>query len=280
MVGTSPTSQRAPLQRRPYSTEISIEDIETKVRRLRRGWPPGSSLQVVSALFAMLRVGTNLPKLTSFTKYSTDLLLKLTDDLRAHGQLLAGVPSAQFVLKQCPGSEELIESLTGSRPIGDDSVHQAVFAPPGTTTSSNIRKVASVSDSSSPAIKSVESSPDPAREVCGKDGCGKIPQHTGRCKIQGILKERRISPAVQQASSVFHEVMASGNGAATSPGLVHEVPDDPEPVHQASGSVGETPEGFRFSVSLKSPDGYYTAQGTTRAEFVRAQKVLDVMLAP
>jgi len=274
MIGTSPTSQRAPLVRSHHSTEISIEDIEAQVHRLRRGWPPGSSLQLISALFAMLRVGTNLPKLKSFTNYPTDLLLNLTDELRAHGQLLSGVPSGQFVLQQCPGSENLIKSLTGSCPPGDIPEHQAAFAPPAVTSQSKIRKESPVSESLSSAIKPVSESSEEVADTCT---CGKISNHIGRCKGTVVRKD---ASSLQQASTTFHEVVAQGNGTATGAGLVREPPADMESVQQVPQGSTETPDGFRFSVSLKSPDGYYSAQGTTREEFMRAQKVLDLILAP
>lgn len=96
--------------------EITIGDIEVELTRLRPNWAPGVEPRELALLFAILKVGQSTQKLVWFTQYPAPFIINLVEELRQRGKLFTGL-SPQFVLSQCPGSEDLIAIVTCARPF-------------------------------------------------------------------------------------------------------------------------------------------------------------------
>src|SRR5262249_54745414 len=80
-----------------------------------------NGLRHYELLFAILKVGCSIPKLEEFTRYPHQFLLGAVEHLRARGYLYTGQLSNQFLLQQVPGSEDLIERITGQKIIRKES---------------------------------------------------------------------------------------------------------------------------------------------------------------
>src|SRR5262245_30275984 len=108
------------LSRRPVEPAVAqgvtIEEIEDKVRELYPEFLP-DHVRTTSLLFAILKQGCSVQKLNWFTKYDFDFIRKRVEWLRSSGLLFTGTLSTQYVLEQVPGSEGLVERITGQKII-------------------------------------------------------------------------------------------------------------------------------------------------------------------
>jgi hypothetical protein len=148
---------------------IAIADIEASVVKLRSGWPDGATLRDIATVFAMLKVGSSVGRLRQFTGYDSKFIYDLVEQLRRHGKLMTGAPSARFVLSQCPGAEELIEAITGAPACVPDESHQAAFAPPSTTSKGARRMSTTPSAPEIVPVAQTESKPDTESCWCGRE---------------------------------------------------------------------------------------------------------------
>lgn len=96
--------------------EVTIEYIENELLARKSAWVKGAELRELALLFAILKEGDSIRKLLAFTSYDSRFILGFTEELRARGLLFSGLGS-QFVLRQCPGTEDLIAIVTGARPF-------------------------------------------------------------------------------------------------------------------------------------------------------------------
>lgn len=105
---------------------VTIEEIKDFIHALypdeRFDW------RRVSLLFAILKVGCSIPKLEDFTRWPRPMLQAEVERLRMRGHLFTGQLSTHWVLSQVPGSEDLIERITGQRIIKKESSKMAIPA--------------------------------------------------------------------------------------------------------------------------------------------------------
>jgi len=152
--------------------DITIRDIEVELTRFRPNWAPGVELRELALLFAILKVGQSTQKLVWFTQYPATFIINLVEELRQRGKLYTGL-SPQFVLSQCPGSEDLIAVVTGARP----------YVPTAEPVKPVIRRALA------PAIKEESMSkpkPEPpATDTAENCWCGREARHKGRHRGQG-----------------------------------------------------------------------------------------------
>lgn len=95
-------------------TGPTISEIEMELLEIR---PETSDLALreMGLLFVILRVGYSIEKLAQFTNYPREFLRDRVEGLRGRGLLFTGNLSTQWLLDQVPGSEGLIERITGQR---------------------------------------------------------------------------------------------------------------------------------------------------------------------
>lgn len=101
------------------SQGVTFATIEREVAALRPDLT-ADELRRPVLLFALLKVGKAISKLTLFTKWSVeeiaDLMATIDDPNLQYGSTV----SARYVLRQVPGSEELIEAITGERIVAEE----------------------------------------------------------------------------------------------------------------------------------------------------------------
>lgn len=97
--------------------KINIQYIETWLNKHRNGWAEGATLPELATVFAMLQVGSSVPRLAEFTGYETGFVHDLVHELTRNRVLLTGLPSRQFCLLQCAGADDLFNLLTGASQV-------------------------------------------------------------------------------------------------------------------------------------------------------------------
>lgn len=169
-------------------SDITIGDIEVALTKLRPHWAPGVEPRELALLFAILKVGQSTQKLVWFTQYPATFVINLVEELRQRGKLFTGL-SPQFVLSQCPGSEDLIAVVTGARP----------YVP----TAKPVKPVIRLAPT--PAIKEETMSkpkPEPpATETAESCWCGREARHKGWHKGERPVKKTTVA-AVKSAPAV------------------------------------------------------------------------------
>ncbi len=168
--------------------DITIREVEVELTRLRPNWAAGVELRELALLFAILKVGQSTQKLVWFTDYPATFVINLVEELRQRGKLFTGL-SPQFVLSQCPGSEDLIAVVTGARPFV-----------PTTAPVKPIIRLAPVQ----PVVKEkVMSKPNPTpdAENCW---CGRPARHRGVHKRQGTNQhtKQEKSAKIESATAI------------------------------------------------------------------------------
>lgn len=148
-------------------SDITIGDIEVELTKLRPNWATGVEPRELALLFAILKVGTSTQKLVWFTGYPAPFIINLVEELRQRGKLFTGL-SPQFVLNQCPGSEDLIAVVTGARP----------FVPAPAKPIIRLAPAQPIKEESMPEPKET-----PRTENCW---CGREARHKGRHEGQGV----------------------------------------------------------------------------------------------
>ncbi len=148
-------------------SDITIGDIEVELTKLRPNWATGVEPRELALLFAILKVGTSTQKLVWFTGYPATFVINLVEELRQRGKLFTGL-SPQFVLSQCPGSEDLIAVVTGARPFVPAPVKPVIRLAPAQPIKEE--------------IMSKESTPTPAACCKRNTWCVKESGHRGTCR--------------------------------------------------------------------------------------------------
>jgi hypothetical protein len=202
---------RAPMERGAVAG-VTIGEIEDRVREL---YPKFSldHMRTTSVLFAVLKEGCSIQKLRSFTNYEFEFLLKRVEWLRSSGLLFTGSLSTQYVLEQVPGSEALIERITGQKIIAATTGHRAPagydwqkrlkpppLAPAEPVAHSNNRKEEPMNTAVNGAAE--EAAVEIGEGACEKTpSCGKPANHLGRCKGEGgrVNKPRAATPDHQKS---------------------------------------------------------------------------------
>src|SRR5262245_48207559 len=206
MAGVKKTINDYTLSRRPVERSadegVTIAEIEKRVSEL---FPVASfeAMRAYSLLFAILKQGTSLQKLQWFTLYNMDFISQRVEALRSAGFLYTGTLSTQYVLRQLPGSEDLIERITGQRIVSETITHKA---PAGYPWEKNLQPppiappappVAKTNGKEKPMNIGINGAADegdvqaPAQQTCEKSSsCGKPANHMGRCKGDGGSAER------------------------------------------------------------------------------------------
>jgi len=111
---------------------VTIEEIEAALTQITgRKWHEKNQYEMRNycVYFAILKVGCSIQKLMDFTHYERPFLFDLIEKLRAGGWLITGTLSHQFVLWRVPGSEELIERITGQRIPKQESTNMSKVEP-------------------------------------------------------------------------------------------------------------------------------------------------------
>lgn len=204
MAGVKNPNSTSSLDRTPIEPAVdqgvTINEIEDRVRELYPSFLL-AHIRTTSVLFAILKQGCSLQKLRSFTNYDFEFLLKRVEWLRSCGLLFTGSLSTQYVLDQVPGSEDLVERITGQKIIANTIAHKAPagyhwerhlkappLAPPAPVAHSNGKE-----ESMNTAINGAgdAAAVEIGEGACDKSpSCGKPANHMGRCKGQGGSAER------------------------------------------------------------------------------------------
>lgn len=128
MAGVKNPNSDSTLDRRPIARGadqgVTIEVIEGRVAEIY----PETALndrRSLSLLFAILKQGTSLQKLQWFTRYDARFIGERLDALRDRGLIFTGALSPRYILSQAPGSEELIEKITGQRMVTEPATPAA-----------------------------------------------------------------------------------------------------------------------------------------------------------
>ena len=254
-------SQRSPLNAAAPSG-ITVTEIERQVEALRSNWPCDAELRELALLFAILKQGSNQTKLKRFTGYDSQFIHQMLDELRHHGKLFTGTLTAQFVLSQLPGSEDLIEQITGARPVAPVRI-QPAFIP--TSSKAPFRasdapkqpsptafvddlsyrlleeNVMSNASTSNGAIQPSET----GSVACTRDAnCTKPNKHLGKCATKATRQAR---PATQAKTAA--RVTTATEGAT-----------------------------FQFTVFCKVDGEEYRAEGASHAKLQSALATIDRML--
>lgn len=240
--------KRAPLPR-AEPAGITIAEIERHVEALRANWPEGAQLHELVMLFAVLKEGTSMIKLKWFTKYDDHFIRFFVEELRQHGKLFTGTVTAQFILSQLPGSEGLIEAITGVRPVS--LTNRASVAPP--IQKENLMSTKLTGDG---PVRSVEEDNPPDSQCPRSAQCTKLAKHFGRCATGKAAKAARAKPPVKAV------------GYAPKPESAQAV----KPAATASAST------FQFTVFCKVDGEEYKAEGTSHAKLQSAMATVDRML--
>jgi hypothetical protein len=98
--------------------EITINEVELKIAGLpgiQGVFSQGVELRELALLFAILKVGQSVKSLVEYTGYPPHFVLNMVTHLSQRGLLMPHL-SPNYVLKECPGSHELIALVTGARP--------------------------------------------------------------------------------------------------------------------------------------------------------------------
>ncbi len=189
MAGTK-TYSTSSLDRRPLRNGapagVTISEIERRVAEIF----PRASLDErrrLAMLFAILKEGSSLQKLQRFTSYPMELIRESVERLRSAGLIFTGTLSTQYVLDQAPGSESLIEEITGQRIVHKPA---APRAPAGYDWQRHLKAPPVALDALCAADGKEESmtttnngGADAESLTCPKSElCDKPAGHTGRCK--------------------------------------------------------------------------------------------------
>jgi hypothetical protein len=272
-------THREPIER-DRTTGVKIWEIEDKVREL---YPDFSldDMRTTSLLFAILREGCSTQKLQWFTKYDREFIQRRVDWLRSRGQLFTGTLSVQYVLDQVPGSEDLVERITGQKIVANTNGHKA---PTGYDWEKHV-KPAPIALSAPPAFNSnrkeqpmntmVNGAADEAdavrivAEVCDKSAtCGKPANHMGRCKGDGgsALRARRQAKASKTKAA---KAKASSKPARNG----HKA----QAVSMTTALAAITGDGH-YKIEYEDETRQFNFEGIGRESFVAALKAAEASI--
>lgn len=252
-----------PLKRAPLARDesaINITEIERQVEALRAHWPEGAQLRELAMLFAILKEGSSTIKLKWFTKYDDHFIRFFVEELRQHGKLFTGTLTAQFILSQLPGSEPLIEAITGVRPVKPSTMPIAIaaaVAPPIHEEPIQQELNMSTKPTESGPVQPVE--PETASAQCLRDSrCTKPGNHLGRCATGKAAKAKRRQVAVKAARPAPAAKTVS--------------------LPAAKPAVAVAASTFHFTVFCKVDGEEYRAEGASHVKLQSAMATVDRML--
>lgn len=200
---------REPIER-DRRAGVTIREIEERVRALNPAWTQ-AIVEAASLLFAILKEGCSTQKLRAFTRYPSEFLMDHVEHLRSRGELFTGTLSTRYVLHHVPGSEELIEKITGQRIVQETTTHthkapagydwqrhlkaSPIAAPARPAGNFNGKEESTMSTSISGADEGADNGKG-GEDTCGKsEVCSKPDGHTGRCKGAGGRDAKTRVPA-------------------------------------------------------------------------------------
>jgi hypothetical protein len=286
MAGVKNPNSDSTLDRRPIGRAadqgVTIDEIEYRILELL----PGASLEArrsFSMLFAILKQGTSLQKLEWFTGYEIGFIRERLEALRSGGWLFTGTLSTQYVLGQVPGSEDLIERITGQRIAA-----RPVTAPPaplGDWEKNLVKPPAASSSTPRPAAKPInrnrEEKPMPTEVMNGASaetdaaateptclktpGCPRPEGHNGICKGQK-MKRRDGAPKAPQAKASKRKVQPAA--AAVTPAKSYT----DARAHMTATAAAADP-GY-FKIEFEDEQDTISREGHGREGFARALKAL------
>ncbi|HKQ90870.1 MAG TPA: hypothetical protein VJZ77_09320 [Blastocatellia bacterium] len=290
---------RVPIEREKPEG-VTIDEIERRILELL----PGASLNArrsFSMLFAILKQGASVQKLQWFTTYDLDFVRERVEALRSQGLLFTGTLSTQYVLSQVPGSEGLIERITGQRIAA-----RPVTAPPaplGDWQKNLVKPPAASSSTPRPAAKPInrnrEEKPMPIETVNGAaadavgvqstclktPGCPRPAGHNGICKGQKVNR-RRLStdpPEVQRAANAERmrlaraEDKSSGRPPKAGPAKAVKAARNsrkPQPVDALTATATALIDPGYFKIEFEDGQDTISREGHGREGFARALKAL------
>jgi hypothetical protein len=215
MAGVKNPNSDSTLDRRPMARGdeqgVTINEIESKVGELQPDWPEATRRRA-SLLFAILKEGCSIQKLEWFTKWDREYLLCQLEALRSRGLLYTGNISIQYILREVPGSEDLIERITGQKAVTQPITHRA---PAGYDWEKNLQAppVAPPVVHSNRKEEQMNIAINAGAEAGGgqvgvetcrkSEACGKPDGHTGRCAGQGgsvIGRSKKAKAPTEKAS--------------------------------------------------------------------------------
>jgi hypothetical protein len=247
----------APLLRAEPASSITITEIERQVEALRARWPEGAQLRELAMLFAILKEGSSTIKLKWFTKYDDHFIRFFVEELRQHGKLFTGTLTAQFILSQLPGSEHLIEAITGVRPAKPSIAIAPAVAPPihqePTQKENNAMSTKPTDDGPVQPVK-----PEAASAQCPRDSrCTKPENHLGRCATGKAAKTKRRAGLPARTASAAPKTASM-------------------PAVKATAAMPAST--FHFTVFCKVDGEEYKAEGASHGKLQSALATIDRML--
>jgi hypothetical protein len=257
--GSYATAARTPIER-GHADSITIDEIEDRIREIN----PDLSLDGVrtaSLLFAILKQGSSIQKLEWFTKYDQKFLRQGIEWLRSRGLLFTGALSAQFVLKNVPGSEDLIERITGQRMIAKAEIEAVIstteIAITGQSTAGEEKPMDTKANGQANAVE--------VEETCGKSAlCDKPDGHTGRCKGPQPRPAKQAAPAAKKV-----ERMAT----AAKPRPVRKAQPNGQKAQAVITPALAKAAGGLFKIEYEDEDLTIRVEGIGRESFAAAVKV-------
>jgi hypothetical protein len=281
---------------------VTINEIEDHISELY----PSASLDArrsLSMLFAILRQGASVQKLQWFTKYDLDFVRELVEALRSRGLLYTGTLSTQYVLSQVPGSEDLIEKITGQR-IAARSV-TARPAPLGDWEKNLVKPPVASSSTPRPAAKPInrnrEEKPMPIETVNGAaaeteaaatepaclktPGCPRPAGHNGICKGQKVKRSRLSTdpPEVRRAANAERmrlaraETKSYGRQPKAGPAKAVKAARNgrkPQSVDTLTATATALMDPGYFKIEFEDGQDTISREGHGREGFARALKAL------
>jgi len=286
MAGVKNPNSDSTLDRRPMARAgeqgVTINEIEDRVREL---YPRFSldDMRTTSILFAILKQGCSTQKLQWFTSYDREFIQKRVEWLRSCGLLFTGALSTQYVLEQVPGSEDLIERITGQKVITKTQSHRA---PVGYDWEKNVKASPVASPASleahltngkeKPMNTAINGAADagavPPEDVtsCGKSAaCPKPDGHTGRCAGQGGSARGRQSNKAKADK-------APGVKASRRKPLTNG--HKPKPVSMTTALAAITGDGH-YKIEYEDETRQFNFEGIGREAFIAALKSAEAALS-
>lgn len=277
-VRSTSSLERVPIEReRPAG--VTIADIEDEVSRLCPDLAV-DELRAKVLLFAILKEGCGIQKIQWFTHYSREFVIEEIDGLRAAGQLFTGSVSTQYLLRQVPGCQALIERITGQKVIAESTPQKAPDgydwqknlvkppAPPRPTVPINQTNREERPMNTTLAIGAPETEEAQSVTCLKTPGCPRAAGHNGICKGQQ-LKQPRAAMKTKPARA------PRAKAAKAKPAQnIHKVfPHDPDTATAARISEGH------YTIEYEDETRQFKFEGLGRDEFLAALKSAGVALA-
>lgn len=283
--------------RRPPEREgaggVTIKEIEDRVAELCPAVPP-ETMRALSLLFAILKEGSSFQKLQWLTSYDMDFIRERVEALRSRGLLYTGTLSARYVLSRVPGSEDLVERITGQRivpepdtarraPLGDwqkNLVRPAVASSTPRLAAKPINRI-NRKDEPMNTVTAVNGAAEPendqAQATCLRTpGCPRPAGHNGICKGQKVNR-RAADGHPRRSKTDPPEARRAANAERMRLARAEDKSYGRRPKERPAKAVKATADEINagyFKIEFEDGEDTISREGHGREGFARALKAL------